>query len=579
MGYAAGSPSGTTGVGSSENATGQSQQPGFGGKGGGMGAAPQSLAQPNQSSSAPANKPAPVFGGNAFGYNMNRLASRMDPSASLPQQQPEQQQQQQQNQAPAAQGGKGGGYGELPGAQEFLSQFGGFGGYEDPYGNYGMQQPNNQYSSPYEATDKFGAPTTSAETEKTAVNNPYEMQMKTMQQDFDQRMKDLEARYGASSTPDENAFAEKETAPNPYEEKYNDLQRQLDEMKAAKTAATTAETTAAKDEIETIEDTGAEVSKLGEEYDDIHKTTTLSEANKKAEADKLAADAKAKAEADRLATIPEWQTDKAYTYKTYANFKPEDLVGMSANEIKSLYANQKTQADADVKKADADYKAAMASGDPKRIAGARANLNAQKEELNKIKADQATANKSLTGTNKTYETSEAKAARDATTKAAADKAAADKKAIADKKTADAKAAADKKKADAAQKIADAKAVADKKKADDKAKADAAAAKAAENETKKRAEAAEKKRQADLANDRKRAEAADKQAIADAKKAKDKADADAKKAADKAKADAKKAEDKAKADAKKAAKTPTTRKAQGGIIHKGMSNKLKKMLGE
>jgi hypothetical protein len=90
----------------------------YGGKGGGAGAAPQ-LQQPSQSSTNQPQRYQPT-GGNVFGYNMNRLASRMDPSASLPgdntQQQPQYQQQYQPQYQPqdtfqGSFGGKGGGRG------------------------------------------------------------------------------------------------------------------------------------------------------------------------------------------------------------------------------------------------------------------------------------------------------------------------------------------------------------------------------------------------------------------------------------------------------------------------------------
>jgi len=93
----------------------------YGGKGGGMGAGPQ-LQQPSQSSTTQSQTPQRYqpTGGNVFGYNMNRLASRMDPSASLPgdmtQQQPQYQAQdtfqpqyQPQDTFQGSFGGKGGG--------------------------------------------------------------------------------------------------------------------------------------------------------------------------------------------------------------------------------------------------------------------------------------------------------------------------------------------------------------------------------------------------------------------------------------------------------------------------------------
>jgi hypothetical protein len=51
------------------------------------------------------------MGGNAYGYNMQRLAQRMDPSATLPAPQQPQQYDQQQQDAQSSYGGKGGGMG------------------------------------------------------------------------------------------------------------------------------------------------------------------------------------------------------------------------------------------------------------------------------------------------------------------------------------------------------------------------------------------------------------------------------------------------------------------------------------
>lgn len=292
MGYAAGSPTGTTGVGSSENATGQSQQAGFSGTSGGKGGGAASLPQPAQSSTAntatPA--PAPVYGSNPA-MRLNRPGGRMmDPSASMPTAPQTQAPGAAPTTPPPAAGGKGGGYGDIANDQ----------GFKDFLEFYNTQQtsPNAEDNKPgssvYEATDKFAAPTTSAETEKTAINNPYEMQMKTMQQDFDQRMKDLESKYGAP----------KEEAANPFEEKYNTLQAELDALKAAKAAPAEDVKKVAEpvDEITTIKDTGAEKYELGKPYEELTNATTLSaetqKAAEKAVADKAAAE---KAAADKAA--------------------------------------------------------------------------------------------------------------------------------------------------------------------------------------------------------------------------------------------------------------------------------------
>lgn len=370
MGYAAGSPTGTTGVGSSENATGQSQQAGFSGTSGGKGGGAASLPQPAQSSTAN-SAPAPVYGGNPA-MRLNRPGGRMmDPSATMPTTP--------QTQAPAAApttpppaaGGKGGGYGDIANDQ----------GFKDFLEFYNTQQtsPNAEANKPgsavVEATDKFAAPTTSAETEKTAINNPYEQQMRTMQQDFDQRMKDLESKYGAP----------KEEAANPYESKYNALQAELDALKAAKAAPAEDVKKVAEpvDEFATLEDKGAKVNPLGPGYEEYgYKTQDQAAAETKAAADKAAAEKAAKE------AIPDYYTNKDYKYDTYADYSDEDVANMSDKEVKSLYGSRLTTANADVKQATADYNAAMKSGDIKKANAAKANLEAQKAEVTKIKADQ-----------------------------------------------------------------------------------------------------------------------------------------------------------------------------------------------
>ena len=474
MGYAAGQSGAQTGVGTSSNTTGQSQQAGFGGKGGGVGSQPQQtqLSQPGQSSTAQST-PAPVFGGNALGYNMQRLAGRMDPSATLPEapQASTAQAQQAQQQAPT--GGKGGGYGELPGAQEFLSQF--MQEQQQPYDMYGMQQ--GPYGVTGSTPDNFGY-------------NPA----------------DYYGQQGAQQPAQQQAPQVKAVEQeNPFAGQMAQYEKQMQQMQDSYQK----QLEALQEQTKAMQDAGAKIYGLGPGYEELTNTTSEAEQTKLAEEEKKAEEAKAAEQAK----LPAWQQDKNYSYKTYGNFKPEDLVGMSGSEINSLYANQTTQAKADVTKAQADYNAAVKSGDPKLIAGARDNLNAQTAELTQITADQKAATKLLTGTGKTYETAETKAARD--------KAAADAKAKAD--------------ADAAA----------KKAADAKAKADADAKKKADAEAKKKADAEAKK-------------------AADDKK---KADAEAKKAATPAKA----------TPVAKAA--PAKKKATGGVIHNGMSNRLKYMLGE
>lgn len=439
MGYAAGTP-GQTGVGSSQNATGQSQQPGFGGKGGGAGTPPQTLSQPGQSSSAPENKPAPVFGGNAFGYNMNRLAGRMDPSASLPPQQTQAPVQQ----APAAQGGKGGGYGDLsqfPGAQEFLSQ-------------YGQQDQQQQ--------PMYGQPPR-----------------------YDQQ--DQQPMYGQQQQKQQPMYGQQAEQENPFAAKQSDYENQLADLKSQIAAIKSGQ-------FNTLEDKGAEINPLGPGYDEYGYKTQ----EQAAEETQTAADEAAKKKAE-IAAIPDYYTNKDYKYDTYADYADEDIANMSAKEVKSLYGSRLTTANADVKQATADYNAAMKSGDIKKANAAKANLDAQKAEAAKIKADQ---------------------------KARADAAAAKEKA--------AKAAAAQKKKD-----------------------DAAAAKAAKTPAK----------------------AAKVKAAPVAKAAKVKA-APVARAAPVTKAVGTTAAKAAPSMGSIAAPKKTTKKkATGGVIHNGMSNNLKKMLGD
>ena len=85
-----------TGVGASPSTSGQTQPTGsqYGGKGGGLGLNPYAP-QRQDTSTAPQQAYLPM-GGTAFGYNMQRLAQRMDPSSTLPgEYQPPQPQQQQ----------------------------------------------------------------------------------------------------------------------------------------------------------------------------------------------------------------------------------------------------------------------------------------------------------------------------------------------------------------------------------------------------------------------------------------------------------------------------------------------------
>lgn len=82
MGFSASAPMGQTGVGSATTQSANMPAP-TGGKGGGFGTPTQTgfgMQQPQPQRYQP-------MGGNIYGYNMQRLARQMDPSATLPQQQ------------------------------------------------------------------------------------------------------------------------------------------------------------------------------------------------------------------------------------------------------------------------------------------------------------------------------------------------------------------------------------------------------------------------------------------------------------------------------------------------------------
>lgn len=441
--------------------------PALGGKGGGTPTTP--VAQ-TATPATPAYQP---MGGNAFGYNMSKLAGHMDPSATLPTSQPPTTQNAPAMQNPAATGGKGG---ALP--QEYADQLGMW--------NDFMSQQNGAAPT----ADATQATPTAGETLTEGTPAP----------DYAAQIKALEDKIAGMSSANSNPFADTGTKPS--------SQPPAD--------------------IQTVKDTGSVLTDLPASYDKINNPVVSDDPNAiltdQQKADKLAAD---KAAADKLAAdtatanASKSTTNPDYSYDTYANFDTKSLLGMTANEIKSLYASKATQAEKDVTQATADYNAALKSGDPEKVATARANLAKQKAEQASIKSDQAAASKLTTGAGKTYESADTQAAR---TKAAAD---------------------------AAQKIKDDKATAvAKKKADDaaiaqKKKDDAAAA------TKIKADAAAKKKADDAAiAAQKKIDAAKKKADAAALAAQKKADALAKKA---------------------------VKKADGGIIHNGMSPSLLKQL--
>lgn len=199
MGYAAGQTTGQTGVGTTANTTGQTQQAGYGGKGGGQATQPQptELAQPSQSSSVNTSAPQPVFGGNALGYNISRLSQRMDPSATLPQAQQASSSPVQTPAQAAPTGGKGGGYGELaqlPEVQNFLGQMMQQPQQQQPYGVSGAQafDPNAYYGQ--QQPQAYTPPAQTFENPFASQMQQYQQQMQNMQADYQRQLDALKAQ-------------------------------------------------------------------------------------------------------------------------------------------------------------------------------------------------------------------------------------------------------------------------------------------------------------------------------------------------------------------------------------------------
>ena len=93
----------------------------------------------------------------------------------------------------------------------------------------------------------------------------------------------------------------------------------------------------------------------------------------------------------QAAAVPAWQTNKDYSYSTYANFKPEELMGLSKNEMTSAYKPLLSSINNDIKQATIDYNAAVKSGNIANIKAANANLAAQRAELTQYKTDYGSA--------------------------------------------------------------------------------------------------------------------------------------------------------------------------------------------
>jgi hypothetical protein len=454
------------------------------------------------------------MGGNVLGYNMNRLASRMDPSASLPGDNTQQQQQQQPQ------------YQQMPIPQPLQSSFGGKGGGRGGY-------------------------------EPSFFEQQYQQQPQQQLQQQPQQQ--------------QNPFAEKQAQ---YDNQISSLQDRLDKLISQQQAATNAgRSSELKDTGEVVTNMDPGRTKTGVGTQSFVDGDTLSNED----ISQSQADSKATADA-AVAKIDPATGRPKYQYGTYTAATTEQLSGLSNKaNISSYFKTQATKASQDLAQAKKDLANAQKSGDIAAMTAAQKVQSEALQRQAAIAADQkqALGQVGKTGYQTTEQIQAAqKAQSDATAKAAADKAAAQKaaadKAAADKaasqKTAADKIAADKAARDkaAADKIAAQKAAADKavaKKAADKAARDKAAADKIAAQ-KAAADKAVAKKAADKA-------AADKIAAdkAAAKKAADEKAA-AKKAADKA------AKDQAAA-AKKPAKPMA--KGGSIIVHKGMTSNLKKQL--
>jgi hypothetical protein len=400
----------------------------YGGKGGGAGAAPQ-LQQPSQSSTSQPQRYQPT-GGNVFGYNMNRLASRMDPSASLPGENTQQQQQPQYQAQDTFQP-------QYQPQDTFQGSFGGKGGGRRGYEpDFFEPQYQQQYQQPPQQQQ-----------------NPF--------------------------TPQQPQ----------YDDKFAALQSQLDKLLSQQQAgAKPAADSELSDTGEAISkfDKGREETGVGSQSYVPEDATLSPEDVRKGQADsKAAADASA-------AKIDPATGKEKYQYGTYTAATTEQLSGLSSKaNISSYYNTQANKAKSDVAQAGRDLAAAQKSGDIAAMTRAR---EVQSEALKRQAAIAKDQKQALSQIGKTgYQTTEQiqaaqKAQSDAAAKAAADKAASQKAAadkIAADKAAAQKAATDKAAADkaardkaAADKIAAQKAAADKavaKKAADKAAADKIAA--------------------------------------------------------------------------------------------------------
>jgi hypothetical protein len=221
---------GNTGVGSAPTQDNiQTQGPAMGGKGGGYGT-PQQASNPYASSQPKQSQP-PAYqpvGGNAFGYNMQRLAQRMDPSASLPPPQQTSTYDQMQTAQAAPTGGKGGGEGAfgipqeiMPYAVDAVARSYGYQPYEPSF--FGQQQPQGQYRTQVEPYDPFQQGYDARTERLDQLERQYQDLISRAQnqpQDTGEKLADLPQAYenqnlGVGQSTEEAAQEAAESAANP----------------------------------------------------------------------------------------------------------------------------------------------------------------------------------------------------------------------------------------------------------------------------------------------------------------------------------------------------------------------------
>lgn len=218
MGMGAGfgqSMGGQTGVGSSST---QSNAP-TGGKGGGF-STPTSAQNPYASSQPqqPQTQQYQPMGGNVFGYNMARLSSQMDPSATLPAPQQPMGQQPQYTQYEMGQPGPRDSFGGKGGGMGGYGDYFGFGPQEPSFfqpvqgGEFQTQQPN-PFDQGFDAQQERVS-----QLERQLADLTSRQQTQAQERDTGEVVADLPEpfeEFGVGKTPEETAAAEAAKQPTP----------------------------------------------------------------------------------------------------------------------------------------------------------------------------------------------------------------------------------------------------------------------------------------------------------------------------------------------------------------------------